>query len=71
MIPYCAYVLRLWSEDRADGEVAVRVALLDPQSGHRIGFASLSALVEYLETVTGLQGHEAADASAVDVTADA
>lgn len=55
MSPYYAYVLRLWPEDQSDGQVAWRVALLDTKSGHRLGFGSLSALVDYLQGVTGEQ----------------
>jgi hypothetical protein len=70
VIPYHAYVLRLWSDDQVDGHTTVRVALLDPRSGRRIGFGSLSALVDYLEGVTGAQEHVTADMGVVDASAD-
>lgn len=48
-----AYVLRLWSEERPDGQAVWRIALLDPRSGNRQGFGSLAELVVHLEALTG------------------
>lgn len=52
-MPQYAYVLRLWSENEADGRAVWRIALLDSRSGHRLGFGSLADLVEHLEAITG------------------
>lgn len=53
MMPHYAYVLRLWSENRPDGQAVWRIALLDPRSGNRLGFGSPADLVAHLEALTG------------------
>lgn len=49
--PYQAYVLRLWSEEQ-DGQTVWRFALLEPQSGQRLGFGTLNALFDHLSNLT-------------------
>lgn len=51
---YFAYMLRLWRA-AADGHLAWRASLEDPQTGERLGFADLGALFDYLaqRTATG------------------
>lgn len=44
---YVAYLLRLWLAESA-GEPVWRGSLEDPHSGHRLGFADLAGLFEYL-----------------------
>lgn len=48
---YCVFLLRLWQEeDGAAGEPApLRIVLEEPHSGQRHAFASLPALLVYLE----------------------
>ncbi|MCP4359925.1 MAG: hypothetical protein GY796_18105 [Chloroflexi bacterium] len=55
---YYTYMLRFWSENAANGRTTWRYSLLDPQSGERLGFHSLAALVEYLAAVTTEIGKE-------------
>ena len=52
---YRAYLLRFWEErDRASGHrVAWRFSLEDVHTRERRGFASLEALVAFLEAQTG------------------
>jgi len=47
---YIAYLLRLWRE-KSDG--AWRALLVNPNNGERAGFATLSELVTFLESITG------------------
>ena len=49
---YCAYVLRLWEMHAADGHnrPAWRCSVEDPHTGERRGFASLEALMTFLQT---------------------
>ncbi len=51
VLPYHAYVLRLWPEQQ-NGDTKWRFTLLEPKSGARLGFSTLDALVEHLRTVT-------------------
>jgi hypothetical protein len=48
---YCVFLLRLWQE--ADGTTSepapLRIVLEEPHSGQRRAFASLPALLAYLE----------------------
>ena len=46
--PYYTYVLRFWPEQPGGGETVWRFTLLDPQTGKRLGFASLEAFVAHL-----------------------
>ena len=50
---YLAYLLRCWQErsQRPEYLPLWRFSLEDPHSGQRRGFASLEALVAFLETV--------------------
>jgi hypothetical protein len=67
---YRAYLLRCWQEEGAgpDGEPAWRFTLGQPgDEGRRRGFASLEALVVFLQeeldlAASGLQGLERAEA---------
>ena len=57
---YLAYLLRLWQE--GDGDPPQwRASLERPQSGDRLGFASLADLVAFLEceTKSSPPGHRA------------
>ena len=47
-LEYLAYLLRLWRTGLGEN-VVWRASLQDPQSGQRIGFASLDEVVEFLE----------------------
>jgi hypothetical protein len=48
--PYLSYLLRLWLAGNNDPP-EWRLALIDPQTGERIGFASLDALTDYLQAM--------------------
>ncbi len=50
---YRAFLLRLWEERDQHPEAAAiwRLSLEDPQTGERLGFASLQALSEYLASM--------------------
>ena len=57
---YLSYLLRMWQENNQIKEgdtthVALlwRASLERPQSGERLGFASLQELIAFLETETG------------------
>jgi hypothetical protein len=68
---YLAYLLRLWQEGASPGGKALgerplwRASLERPQSGERLGFASLEDLFSFLEEETGsdASGSKRADAS--------
>ena len=47
--PYLSYLLRLWLAGSND-QPEWRLVLIDPQTGERRGFASLEALMDYLQT---------------------
>jgi hypothetical protein len=47
MMPYYAYVLRLWPETQDDSTVW-RFALLEPHTGQRLGFETPDALINHL-----------------------
>ena len=47
---YRSYVLRLWRSSTEEGALW-RASLEDVQTGERVGFASLEALMEYLRTM--------------------
>ena len=49
---YQAYLLRLWRVT-ADGQTAWRASLEYPNSGERVGFASIEALCGFLQSETG------------------
>lgn len=51
-VPYQSYVLRLWNESAQDGQSQWRFILVDSQTGHRLGFQSLTALFDHLNHVT-------------------
>jgi hypothetical protein len=57
---YRSYLLRLW-QTGDEGEIAWRAALEDVQTGERLGFPSLDALVAYLREVTAGEGEETDD----------
>lgn len=46
---YLAFLLRLWQVRGEDGGPAWRASLEDANTGERLGFASLGALVTFLE----------------------
>jgi hypothetical protein len=48
---YLAYLLRLWQAG-SDEELTWRASLESPRTGERLGFASLDALVKFLEEQT-------------------
>lgn len=50
--PYLAYLLRLWQTEEG-GKAAWRASLEDPHTRQVTGFASLQALEEYIEAITG------------------
>jgi hypothetical protein len=59
---YLAYLLRLWQESGGSGDPLGdpplwRASLERPQSGERLGFASLKDLFAFLEEETGLRSH--------------
>lgn len=62
---YQSYVLRLWSDEQ-DGRPVWRFTLLEAQTGRRLGFDSLSALVEHLDQLT--QGGSAADQNQITLS---
>jgi hypothetical protein len=45
---YVSYLLRLW-QTNTGGRPAWRASLESPQTGHRVGFASLADLFAYLD----------------------
>ena len=49
---YRAYLLRLWRVT-ADGQMTWRASLEYPDTGERVGFASLEALCGFLQGETG------------------
>jgi hypothetical protein len=58
---YYSYLLRLWQESSSSSKGAPlrdppqwRASLERPQSGERLGFASLKELITFLETETGV-----------------
>lgn len=53
-VDYLSYILRLWLA-RQDGETAWRASLQIVPTGHRLGFANLGELFDYLrqQMVTG------------------
>ena len=58
---YYSYLLRLWQESGSSSQGAPprdppqwRASLERPQSGERLGFASLQELITFLETETGV-----------------
>jgi hypothetical protein len=55
---YRIFMLRLWREEEsATGEAApLRIVLEEPQSGERLSFASLAALMAHLESTVDQQG---------------
>ncbi len=55
---YRSYLLRLWQvfDHRPDARLVVRCSLEDPHTGERRGFASLEALLTFLQ---GLETHDA------------
>jgi hypothetical protein len=57
---YLSYLLRLWLPDNA-GRPIWRGSLEDPNTGHRLAFADLSSLFEYLQKETEGQSREPAD----------
>ncbi len=60
---YCAYLLRCWREPGTrPGPAAQRFSLEDPHTGERQGFASLQALVAFLETELADGGDDPEDA---------
>jgi hypothetical protein len=53
LLPYQAYLLRLWQADReAGGCAGWRASLEDPRTGERLGFASLEQLFVFLLALT-------------------
>lgn len=46
-----SYVLRLWSEEQ-NGRSVWRFTLLEPQTGKRLSFDSLTALFAHLDLLT-------------------
>jgi hypothetical protein len=50
---YSSYLLRLW-QTASSGELAFRASLEDANSGHRVGFADLDDLCDYLRLQAGL-----------------
>ncbi len=63
---YHAYLLRLWEErgQRGDGPGGWRCSLEDPHTGERRGFASLGALVAFLQAELDRDGDRPQDGSA-------
>lgn len=60
MIPdsrYKAYILRVWHVER-DGELVELFSLENCQTGERKAFARLSALTEFIESLTESEHHE-------------
>ena len=51
MMPYYAYVLRLWPETH-DETTVWRFALLEPHTGQRLGFDTPDALISHLMSKT-------------------
>ena len=49
---YISFLLRLWQTE-GNGELVWRISLETPQDGERIAFASLAALLSYLEREIG------------------
>ncbi len=49
---YASYLLRLWQE-KHNGQLIWRASLDPPGPGERKAFASLKALVDFLESETG------------------
>lgn len=52
-VPYLAYLLRLWPVE-AGGRVRWRASLQCVESGERIGFEDLEALLAYLQAETAM-----------------
>lgn len=50
---YLSYLLRLWRVSDEDNPVW-RASLQSPQTGERIGFASLNELFKFLRAQTGM-----------------
>ena len=52
---YMSFLLRLWQESDGDGQQdrSWRASLEKPQTGHRLGFASLGELYAFLVDETG------------------
>jgi len=48
---YESFLLRVWESDQA-GELIWRASLESTDTGERLGFADLSSLFAYLETVS-------------------
>ena len=49
--PYHSYLLRLWPANH-QGQVTWRASLENPQTGERLGFASLERLFAFLQDQT-------------------
>ncbi len=52
---YLAYLLRLWAA-REEGRVVWRASLDSPQTGERLGFASLDRLFAFVREQCGVAG---------------
>lgn len=52
MFSYRAFVLRTWQESSQGAAGIWRYSLEDPHSGERYGFATIDALVEFLQSQT-------------------
>jgi hypothetical protein len=60
-VDYLSYLLRLWRTGTAGGWQA---SLEFPQTGERVGFPDLAALLAYLEAQTGAGPHATGTAKA-------
>ena len=68
---YRIFMLRLWQEDESStGEPApLRIVLEEPQSGERLSFASLAALLTHLEEAVQPQPESASALGQTEATA--